>query len=154
METAGEFYERRLEENYSIGSIQLMQEFADRQLSEKENRYEGVYNGLKFRYDEQVEQVTLLNDTLEEVNKEVCKWKELNENRFKLWKDQLEEITQLKQSLQSKEEENEKVEIDFNGNVKVLIEVKNNKPKIIKAMDGRGDGIRLDDIKITNQNRG
>ena len=39
--------------------------------------------------------------------------------------------------------------IDFNGNCKAGIEIKNNEPKIIGAMDGWGNPIRVGDIKIT-----
>lgn len=42
-----------------------------------------------------------------------------------------------------------KYSIDFNGNVLAGLRVKNNKIEIIGAMNGYGEGIRTEDIKIT-----
>ena len=45
----------------------------DQQLREREGHYQGAYNGLRFRFSKQVEQIDLLNDTLKEVNELVEK---------------------------------------------------------------------------------
>ena len=42
-----------------------------------------------------------------------------------------------------------KYEIDFNGNIKTEIEITNNKPKIIRAMNGYGTTIIVNAVTIT-----
>jgi hypothetical protein len=44
-----------------------------------------------------------------------------------------------------------KYEIDFDGNVLAGIEISNNTPKIVGAMNGHGNGISINQIKITEK---
>lgn len=63
--------------------ISCMIEFADHQLEQKESHYQGCYNGLKFKFDEQVKNnkelqsvITTQADRINKLVKEVEKWKQ------------------------------------------------------------------------------
>ena len=58
---------------------------------------------------------------------------------------------QLRLHIVSKSLLTKKYEIDFGGNVLAGIEITNNKPKIIGAMNGWGNSIEKDKITITEK---
>jgi hypothetical protein len=62
-------------------------------------------------------------------------------------------LTEAIQALQQREGDTETYDIDFNGHVMCRIEITNNKPKIIGAMNGYGNAIDLDKISITPPNK-
>ena len=53
--------------------------------------------------------------------------------------------------LESQLEKEREVEIDFDGNVKALIQIKGNEIKVLKAMNGYGNSIDVN--KITSKNK-
>ena len=56
---------------------------------------------------------------------------------------------QLRLHIVSKSLPTKKYEIDFGGNVLAGLEISNNEPTVIGAMNGWGNGISKDDITIT-----
>lgn len=58
---------------------------------------------------------------------------------------------QLRLHIVSKSLPIKKYEIDFGGNVLAGLEITNNEPTVIGAMNGRGNGISKDDITITER---
>jgi len=58
---------------------------------------------------------------------------------------------QLRLRIVSKSLPTKKYEIDFGGNVLAGLEITNNEPNVIGAMNGWGDGISKNDITITEK---
>ena len=91
-------------------------------------------------------------DYYSDENKKLLEFLKSNNINYKMSKEGLEiggnldlEYTKIK-SLPTK-----KYEIDFGGNVLAGIEITNDKPTVIGAMNGWGNGISKDDITITEK---
>lgn len=63
----------------------------------------------------------------------------------------LNEVKKFRLAAVSKSLLIKKYEIDFGGNVLAGLEITNNEPTVIGAMNGWGDGISKDDITITEK---
>ncbi len=61
------------------------------------------------------------------------------------------ETEQLRLGAVSKSLPIKKYEIDFDGNVLAGIEISENTPKVFGAMNGYGNGISIENIKITEK---
>lgn len=87
-----------------------------------------------------IEQYYRINGTptLHEIKSQINLLKDYEREQLRLYN--------LSKSLPTK-----KYEIDFGGNILVELEITNNEPTVIGAMNGWGNGISNDDIIITEK---
>ena len=75
---------------------------------------------------------------------------ELATDTLRCWIEEYKELSVTEQKI-GLVDTIKRFEIDFAGNVLTLIEIQNDVPKLIGAMDGWGNGIQLDKCSITEK---
>lgn len=111
-ETAFAFYNRRLEEDFKIGSVQLMQEYSDQENKAKEEeiiKWKKDHKDLLDIHIKSAEEITQLKEAEKIREKVVVELQGDKQNFINLWTKEINLVSELKEALESKGKEVEEL---------------------------------------------